>query len=204
MPLLGARIDARIFRVSFTGELGYEVSVATSYGLALWQAFLRVGENYDLTPIGTEALHVLRAEKGYVDVGHDTDGTVTPQDLGMDWIVSKKKKDFIGKRALSRPDTVRDDRKQFVGLLTEDPETVVPEGAQIVSQVWPKPPMPMEGHVTSSYWSAALGHSIAMALLERGHARHGEMVNISLQNRMVRAKVTAPQFYDLEGEKIRA
>ncbi|MEE2981524.1 MAG: glycine cleavage T C-terminal barrel domain-containing protein, partial [Pseudomonadota bacterium] len=199
-----AGIPARVFRVSFTGELSYEINVASSYATALWQALMTAGAKYDITPYGTEAMHILRAEKGFVVVGHDTDGTVTPQDLGMDWIVSKKKKDFIGKRALSRPDTVRDDRKQFVGLLTEDPETVVPEGAQIVSEVWPKPPMPMEGHVTSSYWSAALGHSIAMALLERGHARHGEMVNISLQNRMVRAKVTAPQFYDLEGEKIRA
>ena len=199
-----AGIPARVFRVSFSGELSYEINVASSYATALWQALMTAGAKYDITPYGTEAMHILRAEKGFVVVGHDTDGTVTPQDLGMDWIVSKKKKDFIGKRALSRPDTVRDDRKQLVGLLTEDLETVVPEGSQIVSEVWPKPPMPMEGFVTSSYWSAALGHSIAMALLERGHGRHGEMVNISLQDRIVRAKVTAPQFYDLDGEKIRA
>jgi len=199
-----AGIPARVFRVSFSGELSYEINVASTYATALWQTLMTAGAKYDITPYGTEAMHILRAEKGFVVVGHDTDGTVTPEDLGMDWIVSKKKKDFIGKRALSRPDTLRDDRKQLVGLLTENPETVVPEGAQIVSEVWPKPPMPMEGFVTSSYWSAALGHSIAMAMLERGHQRHGEMVNISLQDRIVRAKVTAPQFYDFDGEKIRA
>jgi sarcosine oxidase, subunit alpha len=199
-----AGIPARVIRVSFSGELSYEINVASTYATALWQTLMTAGAKYDITPYGTEAMHILRAEKGFVVVGHDTDGTVTPGDLGMDWIVSKKKKDFIGKRALSRPDTLRNDRKQLVGLLTENPETVVPEGAQIVAEVWPKPPMPMEGFVTSSYWSAALGHSIAMAMLERGHQRHGEMVNISLQDRIVRAKVTAPQFYDLDGEKIRA
>ena len=199
-----AGIPARVFRVSFSGELAYEINVASSYAMALWQALMTAGAKYHITPYGTEAMHILRAEKGFVVVGHDTDGTVTPQDLGMDWIVSKKKPDFIGKRAHSRPDTLRADRKQLVGLLTENPETVVPEGSQIVSAVWPKPPMPMEGFVTSSYWSAALGHSIAMALLEGGHRRHGETVNISLTDRVVRAEVTRPQFYDLEGEKIRA
>ena len=199
-----AGIPARVFRVSFSGELSYEINVASSYAMALWQALMTAGARYEITPYGTEAMHVLRAEKGFVVVGHDTDGTVTPGDLGMDWIVSKKKRDFIGKRAHSRPDTLRADRKQLVGLLTENPETVLPEGSQIVSAVSPRPPMPMEGFVTSSYWSAALGRSIAMALLESGHGRHGETVTISLPDRIVRAEVTRPQFYDLDGEKIRA
>ena len=199
-----AGIDARIFRVSFSGELAYEINVASSYAMALWQALMTAGAKHDITPYGTEAMHVLRAEKGFVVVGHDTDGTVTPQDLGMDWIVSKKKADFIGKRAFARADTARPDRKQLVGLLTEDAREVLPEGAQIVAEVRPAPPMPMEGHVTSSYWSAALGRSIAMALLAGGHGRHGETVTISLAGRVVRAKVGAPAFYDLEGERLRA
>jgi sarcosine oxidase subunit alpha len=195
-----AGIDARIFRVSFTGELGYEVSVATSYGLALWQAFQRVGENYDLTPIGTEALHVLRAEKGYIAVGHDTDGSVTPGDLGMDWIIAKKK-DFLGRRSLKRPDSQRSDRKHLVGLL---PEALVPEGAQVVAEYKRKPPMKMIGHVTSSYDSATLGRPIAMALIAGGRERMGEMVTIplTLEGRVVRAEIVSPVFYDPKGERL--
>ena len=195
-----AGIDARIFRVSFTGELGYEVSVATSYGLALWQAFLRVGENYDLTPIGTEALHVLRAEKGYIAVGHDTDGTVTPGDLGMDWIVSTKK-DFLGRRSLARADCVRPDRKHFVGLL---PEARVPEGAQIVDEPRRRPPTKMIGHVTSCYDSATLGRPIALAMVAGGRERMGGTVTIPLtmEGRVVKAEIVSPVFYDAQGERL--
>jgi sarcosine oxidase subunit alpha len=195
-----AGIEARIFRVSFTGELGYEVSVATSHGLALWQAFQRVGENFDLTPIGTEALHVLRAEKGYIAVGHDTDGSVTPGDLGMDWIVSKKK-DFIGRRSLARADTIRSDRKHFVGLL---PEARVPEGAQIVAEYKRRPPMKMIGHVTSSYDSTTLGRPIALALITSGRERFGETVTmpLTLEGRVVKAEIVSPVFYDPKGERL--
>jgi sarcosine oxidase subunit alpha len=198
-----AGIPARVFRVSFSGELAYEINVAASYGAALWQALMTAGAKHHITPYGTEALHVLRAEKGFIVVGHDTDGTVTPHDLGMDWIVSAKKIDFMGKRALTRPDTSRPDRKQLVGLLTTDPGEVLPEGAQIVSEVRPEPPMPMIGHVCSSYWSAYLDRSIAMAMLVGGHGRHGETVTIALEDRIVQAVVTKPVFYDEDGEKIR-
>ena len=198
-----AGIPAQLFRVSFSGELAYEINVASSYGVALWQSLMIAGAKYDITPYGTEALHVLRAEKGFIVVGHDTDGTATPDDLGMGWMVSKKKLDFIGKRALSRPDTTRADRKQLVGLLTEDPKFVIPEGAQIVSEARPEPPMPMVGHVCSSYWSAALERSIAMAMLVGGHGRLGETVTVALEDGNVRATVTLPLFYDADGEKIR-
>jgi sarcosine oxidase subunit alpha len=198
-----AGIPARVFRVSFSGEVAYEINVQSSHGLALWQALMAAGAKYGVTPYGTEAMHVLRAEKGFIVVGHDTDGTVTPLDLGMGWIVSAKKRDFIGRRSLIRPGIARDDRKQLVGLLTEDPREVLPEGAQIVSEVRPEPPMPMTGHVTSSYWSPALGRSIAMALLQGGHSRRGETVTISLAEKNVRAEVTEPRFYDPEGERLR-
>ena len=198
-----AGMRARVFRVSFAGELAYEINVRSAYGVALWRALMTAGEKYDITPYGTEAMHVLRGEKGFIVVGHDTDGTQTPQDLGMDWIVSKKKKDFIGKRSLSRSDAVRPDRKHLVGLLTENPNEVMPEGSQIVAEVRPSPPMPMDGHVTSSYWSPILGRSIAMAVLKGGHNRRGETVTVALPERNVRAAVTAPQFYDPEGERIR-
>ncbi|HEX3498849.1 MAG TPA: sarcosine oxidase subunit alpha, partial [Stellaceae bacterium] len=128
-----AGIKARIFRVSYTGELSFEINVAARHGLALWEALMASGAPLGIAPIGTEALHVLRAEKGYIAVGHDTDGTVTPLDLGMGWIIDKKKPDFIGKRGLARSDLTRSGRPQLVGLLTEDPSLVLPEGSQLVA-----------------------------------------------------------------------
>jgi len=127
---------------------------------------------------------------------------VTPQDLGMDWIVSKKKKDFLGKRALARADTARADRKHLVGLQAENPSEVIPEGGQVVAELKDKPPMAMLGHVTSSYYSPNVGRSIAMALLKNGRNRLGETVHIPLGDRVIRAKVMEPRFFDLEGTRI--
>jgi sarcosine oxidase, subunit alpha len=194
---------ARVFRISFTGEVSYEINVPASHGLGLWQALMTAGEKFGITPYGTEAMHVLRAEKGYIIVGQETDGTMTPYDLDMDWIVSKKKPDFIGKRSLSRPDFLRDDRKQLVGLYTEDPLEVLPEGAQIVDDPNAPIPMPMIGHVTSSYMSANLGRSIALAVVKGGIHRKGETVHLPLDNgRTVRAEITGMVFYDPEGERL--
>ena len=198
-----AGVPARVFRISFTGELSFEINVPASYGMAVWNAVMMAGEKYGVTPFGTEVMHILRAEKGYIIVGDETDGTTTPGDVGMDWIVSKKKPDFIGKRSLSRPDTARKDRKQLVGLLTQDPKEVLPEGGQIVAEPEKKPPMRMIGHVTSSYWSASLGRSIALALVYGGHKRHGETVHVPLIGKTVSAVVSEPRFYDPEGVRLR-
>ena len=198
-----ADIPARIFRISFSGELSYEINVAASYGLALWQTLMTAGEKYEITPYGTEAMHILRAEKGFIIVGEETDGTVVPADLGMDWIVSAKKKDFLGKRSLARSDMVKPDRNQLVGLLTEDANEVLPQGAHIVSEVRAAPPMPMEGHVTSSYFGPRVGRSIALGLLKGGLARKGETVKVWTPHKVVPAKVTEPVFYDAEGERLR-
>jgi len=196
-------IAARVFRISFTGELSFEVNVPAHAALGLWTQFMLAGEKYGITPYGTETMHVLRAEKGFVIVGQDTDGTITPDDLGMDWIVSKKKPDFIGKRSLSRVDTARTDRKQLVGLVTEEPHEVLPEGGQVVADadLKPDPPMAMIGHVTSSYYSAHLGHSIALAVIDNGRARHGERVHVPLIGKTIAATVTSPAFYDPKGER---
>jgi sarcosine oxidase subunit alpha len=196
-----AGIAARVFRISFTGELSFEINVPRRHGLALWQAMMEAGEKYDICPYGTEAMHVLRAEKGFIIVGQETDGTVTPSDLCMDWIVSKTKVDFVGKRALARRDIVSADRKRLVGLLTEDPNEVLPEGAQIVEAVQPEPPMAMIGHVTSSYYSPSCGRSIAMALVKGGPTRIGETLSIPLAGKTIRAVVTEPRFFDLDGER---
>jgi sarcosine oxidase subunit alpha len=191
-------IPARIARISFSGELAYEVNVASWYGLAAWRAVLAED---DITPYGTETMHVLRAEKGFPIVGQDTDGTVTPHDLGMSWIVSTRK-DFVGKRSLRRPDAVRPDRKHLVGLLPVDPTVVLPEGTQLIAQNVPlTPPVPMLGHVTSSYRSAALGRGFALALVKGGRARIGETVVAPLGDTLIEATITEPVFYDKEGAR---
>ncbi|MCP4075298.1 MAG: sarcosine oxidase subunit alpha [Gammaproteobacteria bacterium] len=194
-------IEARINRISFSGELAYEVNVPANYGLQMWESLMAAGEQYDITPYGTESMHVLRAEKGYVIVGQDTDGSVTPVDLGMDWVVSKVK-DFIGRRSLYREDCVREGRKQLVGLLTLNGSDVLPEGGQIVEDPNASIPIPMIGHVTSSYYSANLGYSIAMALVKGGLSRMGETVHIPLADgKVIAAKISSSIFYDADGEK---
>jgi sarcosine oxidase subunit alpha len=199
-----AGVAARIFRISFTGELSYEINVPASFGMAVWQTLMTAGERYGITPYGTEAMHVLRAEKGYIIVGQETDGSVTPLDLGMDWIVSKTK-DFVGKRSLTREDMAKPDRKQLVGLLTRNPQEVLPEGAQLVEEVLPRPPMPMLGHVTSSYYSPNCGRSIAMALVKGGLARKGETLYAPLADGRTIPCIVAdsPVFFDPEGERLK-
>ena len=172
-------VPARVFGVSFTGARSFEINVPTSYGLWLWEKVMEAGRPHGITPYGTEAMHVLRAEKGFIIVGQDTDGTVTPHDLRMDWIV-KTEGDFIGRRSLTRSDTARADRKQLVGLLTADPEVVLDEGAHVIATAHePAPPVPMLGHVTSSYLSPNLDRSIALALVASGGERIGETLYVT-------------------------
>ncbi len=190
-----AGIPARVFRISFTGELSYEINVPARHGLVLWEQLTETGRKYDICPYGTESMHVLRAEKGFIIVGQDTDGTVTPMDLGMGWLVSRKKQDFLGKRSFDRTDTSRSGRKQLVGLLTENPEFVLPEGAHVVSELKASPPMDMLGHITSSYMSPNVGRSIAMALLKDGFNLKGQTLDVPLMNgTSQRVNVTDPSF----------
>ena len=199
-----AGIPARLFRISFSGETGFEVHVPSTYALSLWQTIFSAGEKYNVMPYGTEAMHVLRAEKGFIIAGQDTDGTTTPFDLGMNWIVSKKKSDFLGKRGMARPDTLRDDRKQLVGLLTDNPEEVIPEGAHVSPDPRRAPPVPMEGWVSSSYYSPNCQRSIALALVKRGHERMGEKISIPVdENRIINATIVKPVFFDEEGTRLR-
>jgi len=195
-------IKTRLFRVSFTGELGFEINVPTAYGRAIWEQLMAQGTQYDITPYGTEAMHVLRAEKGFIIVGQDTDGTITPFDAGLDWAVGKKKPDFVGKRSMTRPDIVAPGRKQLVGLLTDDPNVVLEEGAQIVADPKQAIPMTMIGHVTSSYWSETLGRSIAMALVAGGHDMTGDTLFIPMPGKTHTAKVSGVVFYDSEGARL--
>lgn len=201
---LASGVPARICRISFSGELAYEINVSAWYGLAVWEEVDAIGRPYDITPYGTETMHVLRAEKGYIIVGQDTDGTVTPQDAGMSWVVSQQK-DFIGKRSYSRADTSRTDRRQLVGLLPSDRRTRLPEGTQLVAPDVPLTPeagpVPMLGHVTSSYHSEALGRPFALALVAAGRDRVGDTLFAPVGDDLVPVQVTEPVLYDPEGTK---
>jgi sarcosine oxidase subunit alpha len=163
---------------------------------------MAAGAKYGITPYGTEAMHVLRAEKGYIIAGQETDGTVTPDDLGMAWAVARQKPDFIGKRSLARADMQAPGRKQLVGLLPDDPGTVLEEGAQIVADPAEAVPMTMIGHVTSSYMSPNLGRSFALALVRDGQARIGQKLYVPLIDRTLAVTVTRPVFFDEEGARL--
>mgnify|MGYP006288052169 FL=1 len=191
-------VPVRVFRISFTGEVTYEINVPARYGLWLWRLIFERGAKYGLTPYGTEGMHLLRAEKGFIIAGQDTDGTVTPLDLGMRWAV-KNSADFIGRRSLFRSDTARPDRRQLVGLATHDAATVLSEGAQIIAEPREREGRDgrtkMIGHVTSSYFSPTLERSIALALVEGGQERRGETVHVARRGGApIPARITEPDF----------
>ena len=195
-----AGMPARVFRVSYTGELSYEINVPARRAREFWDAAVAAGQQHGITPYGTEAMHVLRAEMGFIVVGQETDGTVTPDDLGMKSLVSTRK-DFIGRRSLKRSAMLGAERKQLVGLLPKNPDEVLPEGAQLVQTVLPKPPMPMLGHVTSSYYGARIGRSFALAMVKGGRARMGETVFAPLPTGVIEATIAPTTFYDPEGKR---
>jgi sarcosine oxidase, subunit alpha len=197
------KIKCKVMRISFTGELSYEINVQANYGKSLWEQCMDAGKEFNITPYGTETMHLLRAEKGFIIVGQDTDGTMTPIDLQMDWIVSKKKYDFIGKRSLYRSDTMREDRKQLVGLLTDNPKEILEEGAQIVSKLNQKP-VEMLGHITSSYFSPNLNKSIALAVVRGGKDMMGKKLFIPMEGRSINVTVADPVFLDKENKRLNA
>ena len=192
-------IPVRLHRISFSGELAYELWTPSWYGLALWEAVMAAGKPLRIVPYGLATLDLLRAEKGYIICGQDTDGTVTPQDLGMDWIVSKRKA-FIGRRSHKRADTARPGRRQLIGLLPVDGDQLLPEGVQLLLDPEVATPGTV-GHVTSSFRSATLGRTFALALLTSGRDRLGSTVYARLNGHVVAATVTEPIFYDKENHR---
>jgi len=192
-------VPLRLFRVSFTGELGFELNVPADYAQSVFDAVWARGAPLGLVAYGTETMHVLRAEKGYIIVGQETDGTVTPDDVGLGSAVNTRKPDFVGKRSLARAAMQDPSRKQLVGLLTEQPRIVLDEGAQIVADPASRKSL---GHVTSAYESATLNRSIALAMVAGGRARIGETLQVPMQGRTVPVRVVAPVFYDPAGERL--
>lgn len=194
--------DARAFRISFSGELSYEIAVPAGQGRAFWDALLEAGAEFGIEPYGTEALHIMRAEKGFIMIGDETDGTVIPQDLGLNWAISKKKDDFIGKRAQERNHMTDPDRWKLVGLETVD-GSVLPDGAYAVGAGFnANGQREMIGRVTSTYHSPTLGKGIAMGLVKHGPERMGEVLDFPrVDGSIVKARICDPVFYDKDGEK---
>lgn len=189
-------VPIRLYRISFTGELSYEVHVDARFGQQVWDALWEAGRAFDLTAYGTENMHVLRAEKGYIIVGQETDGTVSPIDLGLDWAIAKSKPDFIGKRSLARADMLRSDRKQLVGLLPERP---IIEGAQLTTTASNDV---SQGFVTASYWSPVLNGPFALALLCSGRSRIGESILARMDGEVAACRIVEPVFYDPHGVRM--
>jgi sarcosine oxidase subunit alpha len=194
--------DARVFRISFSGELSYEIAVPAGQGAAFWDTLMEAGEEFGIMPYGTETLHILRAEKGFIMIGDETDGTVIPQDLNLQWALSKKKDDYLGKRAHLRSHMADPNRWKLVGLETED-GSVLPDGAYAIAQGEnANGQRNTQGRVTSTYYSANLERGIAMGLVHKGPDRMGEVIEFNkIDGTTVAAKIVDPVFYDKEGEK---
>jgi len=194
--------DARVYRISFSGELSYEIAVPAGRGRALWDALLDAGAEFGAMPYGTECLHVMRAEKGFIMIGDETDGTVIPQDLGLDWAISKKKEEYLGKRAQERAHMTDPDRWKLVGLETLD-GSVLPDGAYVIGKgVNANGQRNTEGRVTSTYFSPTLGKGIAMGLVRRGPERIGETIRLGrTDGTEVKARIVDTVWYDKDGRK---
>jgi len=196
-------IRVRPFRISFSGELSYEIAVPASDGQAFWDMCMEAGKEFGIEPYGTECLHVMRAEKGFIMIGDETDGTVIPQDLNMEWALSKKKEDFLGKRAHLRSHMSDPSRWKLVGLKTIDPDIVIPDGAYATDgSVRENGVKNMIGRVTSTYFSPTLNRSIAMGLVKFGPDRMGEIIDFpTLDGKIIKAKICNQVFLDPEGER---
>jgi sarcosine oxidase subunit alpha len=187
--------ECRILRVSFTGELSYEINVPADAAISLWRQFLAAGRAFDIAPFGIEATMSLRIEKGFLHVGSDTDGTTVPDDVGFGAAVAKKRVDFIGRRSLSLPENVRADRMQLVGLRAVDPAQPLIAGAHLVDAT-------TAGYVTSACHSPTLNASVGLGLLRRGRSRTGERVRVFDNGVESMAEVVVPVHYDPEGARL--
>ena len=196
--------DVRVLRISFSGDLAYEVYAPAGRGEALWRAFVEAGRRVGITPYGVDAMNALRIEKGHV-TGGELNGRTTPDDLGLGRMV-KRDRDFIGRRSLSRPGLIDPKRWQLVGVAPTDQKTLLPPGAKIVSNPDRSAPMPCLGELTSTTFSPMLGMPIGLALLSAGRARYRErLFAVSpLMGQQVEIEIRRPVFFDPEGERLNA
>lgn len=196
-----AGLPARVVRVSFTGELSYEVNVAPRHMAALWDKLMEAGAPFGILPVGSESSHVLRVEKGFLSLGHEVDGTVDAYDLGMGWAMSKKKPDYLGKRSVLLRRDAEGVRRELVGILPEDPNKQVPEGAPLTPEGRKEA---TEGLVTACVWSVVNNRWVGLALLKNGHKRHGQTAHVRLKAEVIPVTITKPVYHDPECQRLRS
>lgn len=194
-------LPARVFRVSWTGELSYEINTAPRHAVAMWEKIMAAGARVGIAPVGSEANHILRVEAGYISTGHEVDGTSDVHDLGLGAMVSQTKTDFIGKRSMELRRRLDPVRPELVGLLPVDPTCIVPEGAPIT----PRGDLTdQEGFVSACVASVARNRSIALGLLRNGRARFGETVHARAHGKIIPLEVVAPVFHDADRSRVKA
>ncbi len=197
-------VPARIFRISFSGELAYEVNVESNYGLFMWEKMMEIGREFNNQPYGTEALSTLRIEMGHV-AGPELDGRTIPQDVSLDGLVSKKK-DFIGKNSLGKDAFVLENRQKIVGLVPTDRKSSIPEGSHLVENEKAKLPNPKLGHVSSSCWSVENNNPFSLAIVNDGKNMIGKkLFAVSpLKNTSIEVEIISSHYVDPEGKRVRS
>jgi sarcosine oxidase subunit alpha len=194
-------IPVRVFRVSWTGELSFELNTPARHAAALWEMVMAAGEPFGITPVGSEANHILRVEAGYISTGHEVDGTADPHDLGLGALVSATKPDFLGKHAMAIRRERDPERFELVGLLPSDPDRSVPEGAPLTPG---GDKVDQEGFISACVRSIALDRVIALGLLRDGRSRIGEVVHARIRHEIVPLRVVAPVFHDADRARVRS
>jgi len=197
-------VPARIFRISFSGELAYEINVESNHGIFMWEKIMNLGKNMGIQPYGTEALSTLRIEMGHV-AGSEIDGRTIPSDLSLEGMLSKKK-DFIGKRSLNREAFLNQDREKIVGVIPVDKKTMIPEGSHLVKDKNAALPNPKLGHISASCWSVEYNNPFSLAILKEGKKRIGEKLYAlsPLKNKSIEVEVVSSHYVDPKGERVRS
>ncbi len=197
-------VPARIFRISFSGELAYEVNVESGYGVFMWEKIMELGKEMGIEPYGTEALSTLRIEMGHV-AGSEIDGRTISSDLSLEGMLSKKK-DFIGKRSLNRKAFIEPNREKIVGVVPLDKKTMIPEGSHLVLDSKASLPNPKLGHISASCWSVEYNNPFSLAILENGKKRIGEKLYAlsPLKNKVIPVEIVSSHYVDPKGERVRS
>ena len=210
LPFMGYKesdlfgVPARIFRISFSGELAYEINVESNYGTFMWEKIIEFGQEMNIEPYGTEALSTLRIEMGHV-AGSELDGRTIPYDVSLEGMLSKKK-DFIGKRSLTREAFLNPKREKVVGVIPLDKKTTIPEGSHLVKDGNASPPNPKLGHVSASCWSVEYNNPFSLAIIQDGKNRIGEKLYAvsPLNNKNIAVEIVSSHYVDPKGERVRS
>ena len=197
-------IPARNFRISFSGELAYEVNVESNNGNFMWEKIIEIGKEFKIQPYGTEALSTLRIEMGHV-AGSELDGRTIPYDNGLEGMINKKK-DFIGKRSLNRKAFITEDRQKVVGVVPLDKKTSIPEGSHLVKDAKAQLPNPKLGYISASCWSVEHDNPFSLAILQDGKNMIGQKLFAMspLKNKTIPVEIVSSHYVDPKGERVRS